>query len=125
MTTPGGKMHDKTGRSTGRRKTSKRTQISGQFTWQLIEMKHSAAWRVLSLSERRCLDRLEIELASYGGTDNGKLPCTFDDFERYGVRRHSIAPSLRALAALGFIEVTEEGRAGNADWRRPTQFRLT
>jgi hypothetical protein len=29
------------------------------------------------------------------------------------------------LAALGFIEVTEQGRAGNAEWRRPTQFRLT
>lgn len=125
MTALGAKKHDATGRSVGRRKTNARTQIGGQFAPRLIEMLRSPALRVLSLSERRCLDRLEIELADHGGADNGKLPCRYDDFEAYGVHRHSIAPSLRALAALGFIEVTREGRAGNAEWRRPTLFRLT
>jgi hypothetical protein len=36
-----------------------------------------------------------------------------------------IAPALRELVALGFVEITERGRAGNADWRRPNMFRLT
>ena len=27
--------------------------------------------------------------------------------------------------ALGFLEITEHGRAGNAEWRRPNYFRLT
>lgn len=104
---------------------NRRTQIAGQFSWQLVEMQESPAYRVLSLSERRLLARLEIELGHHGGKDNGKLPVTFDNFESYGVHRHSIAPAMRAVVALGFVEITQEGRAGNAEWRRPTLFRLT
>lgn len=117
--------NDKTGRSVGKRKTNGRTRIGGQFAPRLIEMMRSPSYRVLTASEHRCLSRIEIELADHGGGDNGRLPITFDDFERYGVHRHSIAPSIRVLAALGFIEVTEKGRAGNASWRRPSMFRLT
>jgi hypothetical protein len=43
--------------------------------------------------------------------DNG-LPVTFNDFQRYGIDRHFIAPVIRELVALGFVEVTEQGRAG-------------
>jgi hypothetical protein len=32
---------------------------------------------------------------------------------------------LREVCALGFVEITERGRAGNAEWRRPNLFRLT
>jgi hypothetical protein len=71
------------------------------------------------------LDRLEIELADHGGKDNGRLPCTFADFERYGIDRHAIAPAIREVVALGFVEVTEAGRAGNAEFRKPNLFRLT
>jgi hypothetical protein len=88
-------------------------------------MLESPAYRALSLSARRILDRLEIEFASHGGTDNGKLPVTYDDFERYGIHRHAIAPAIREVVALGFLEVTEEGRAGNSEWRRPNLFRIT
>ena len=55
----------------------------------------------------------------------GRLPVTYEDFERYGIDRHSIAPAIREAVALGFLEVTERGRAGNAEWRRPNYFRLT
>ena len=88
-------------------------------------MLRSPAWWVLSLSARRILDRVEIEMADHGGTDNGELPITYDDFERYGIERKSIAPAIRECAALGFLEVTEVGRAGNAEWRKPNLFRLT
>jgi hypothetical protein len=71
------------------------------------------------------MDRIEIEMASHGGTDNGKLPVTYDDFERYGIHRHAIGPAIREVAALGFVEITEAGRAGNAEWRKPNLFRLT
>jgi hypothetical protein len=84
----------------------RRTQIAGQFAPRTIAMLRSPAWRVLSLSARRVLDRLEIELADHGGVDNGKLPVTYEDFVRYGIERHAIAPALRELVALGFIEVT-------------------
>jgi hypothetical protein len=88
-------------------------------------MIRSPAWRVLGLSARRVLDRIEIELADHGGADNGKLPVTYDDFVCYGIHRHAVAPGIRELEALGFIEVTERGRAGNADFRSPNKFRLT
>ena len=103
----------------------RRNSIPGQWAWRTIAMMESPAFRVLSLSARRILDRLEIEVAHHGGNDNGKLPCTYDHFEEYGIHRHAIAPAIREAAALGFIEVTEQGLAGNREYRRPNLFRLT
>jgi hypothetical protein len=107
-------------------KTKRRkTKIGGTFSWRLIEMMESPAFGALSLSGRRMLDRLEIELANHGGTDNGKLPVTFDDFCRFGIHRHAVAPAIREVVALGFVEITKAGRAGNAEYRTPNVFRLT
>ena len=61
----------------------------------------------------------------HGGQDNGGLPVTYDDFERYGIRRDCIAPAIRELVALKFMEITKPGRAGNAEFRAPNLFRLT
>jgi hypothetical protein len=52
----------------------KRNQIDGQFNARLIEMMESPAYRALSLSAHRVLDRISIELAHHGGNDNGKCP---------------------------------------------------
>jgi hypothetical protein len=54
-----------------------RRSINGAFAWRLIEMLESPANRVLSLSAKRILERLEIELYLHGGkpSENGKLPC--------------------------------------------------
>lgn len=109
----------------GRARKGKRTTIGGQFAWRLIEMQESPAYRALSLSGHRVLSRLEIEIGRHGGNDNGKLPTTFDHFEEYGIHRHAIAPAIREIVALGFAEITQEGRAGNGEWRRPNSFRLT
>jgi hypothetical protein len=99
--------------------------IDGQFAPRLIEMLESPAYRALSLSARCVLDRIEIELAQHGGRDNGGLPVTYDDFQHYGIDRHHIAPAIRELVALKFIEITKPGRAGNAEYRAPNIFRLT
>jgi hypothetical protein len=88
-------------------------------------MLESPAFRVLSLSARRVLDRLEIELAHHGGQDNGKLPVTYEHFHEYGIHRHAISSGIRECVALGFVEITEPGRAGNAEFRAPNLFRLT
>lgn len=103
----------------------RRTTIGEQFAPRTIRMLRSPAWCALSLSARRVLDRIEIELADHGGIDNGKLPVTFADFGRYGMDRHAIGPAIREAVALGFLEVTEPGRAGNAEFRKPNLFRLT
>jgi hypothetical protein len=107
------------------RKRKRPQSIGGQFAPRLIEMLESPAYRALSLSARRVLERIEIELAQHGGKDNGSLPVTYDDFEHYGIRRDCIAPAIRELVALKFIEITKPGRAGNAEFRAPNLFRLT
>jgi hypothetical protein len=103
----------------------RRNRILGQFSARTIEMIESSTFQVLSLSARRVLDRIEIEQAHHGGQDNGRLPVTFDQFVEFGLHRHAISPAIRELCALGFVEVTERGNAGNAQWRRPNLFRLT
>jgi hypothetical protein len=88
-------------------------------------MLEAPAFMVLSGAAQRVLFRLEIELLHHGGNDNGKLVVTFDQFEKYGVRRKSIAAALRELEALGFIQIVERGCAGNAGYGKPNVFRLT
>jgi hypothetical protein len=88
-------------------------------------MLESPAYRVLSLPARRVLDRIDIELAHHAGRDNGRLAVTYEHFVEYGIRRHSINAALHELSALGFIEVTEQGVAGNAEHRAPNRYRLT
>jgi hypothetical protein len=89
-------------------------------------MLRSPAMRVLSLTGRRILDRIEIELAAHGGKDNGKLPVTFADLKAFGIsNRDDIARGIRETCALGFAELTRRGRAGNGEFRRPNLFRLT
>jgi hypothetical protein len=102
--------------------------IPGDFSWRLIDMLESPAFRILSLSARKILDRLEIEFHQHGGNpfDNGDgLPCAYDHFEEYGVHRHAIGPAIRELVALGFVEVTRPGCAGNASERQSARYRLT
>jgi hypothetical protein len=103
----------------------KRNRIDGQFNARTIEMMESPAYRSLSLSAHRVLDRICIELAQHGGNDNGSLPVTYEHFTEYGLDRHSISPAIRELAALGFIEVTMRGRPGAGEQRWPNLFRLT
>jgi len=106
----------------GRRR---RTQIGGAFRAHLIEMVASPAWRKTSLSLRRVLDRLDLELAAHGGTGNGSLIVTYQQFVDHGIDRGAIGSAIREGVALGFLEITRQGRAGNAEFRMPSTYRLT
>ena len=90
-------------------------------------MLESPAHRALSLSARKILDRLEIEFYLHGGKpeQNGLLPCTYDHFVEFGVHRHAIGPAIREVVALGFVEITRQGCAGNAGYRQSTLYRIT
>ncbi len=103
----------------------RRKKIDGQFAPRTIEMLRSPAFRALSLTGHRILARIELELASHGGKDNGKLPITHQNFVQFGIHDHAVGPGIREIEALGFGEVTQRGVAGNADYRRPNMFRLT
>jgi hypothetical protein len=104
----------------------RRHKIDGQFAPRTIVMLRSPAFRALSLSGHRILARIEIELANHGGRDNAKLPVTFANFEKFGIgNRHAIARGIREACALGFVELTRPGRAGNGEFRISNLFRLT
>jgi hypothetical protein len=86
-------------------------------------MLESPAMRVLTLAEQRAFDRIEIEHAHHGGADNGKLPITYVDFQRVGLHPNAVAPSLRALVSLGFVEIMRKGYGGAAGVRAPDATR--
>ena len=100
-------------------------KIAYQFVPLNAEMLDLPAYRVLSLSGHRVLARVQLEICRHGGADNGKLIVTFRDFEDYGIERHSIAPAIAEVVALGFLRITHKGRAGNAGYRSANQFMIT
>jgi hypothetical protein len=73
----------------------------------------------------RVMHRIELEHMNHGGAENGRLIVTFDQFVKWGLCRRLIAPAIRELAVLGFLEVTEQGHAGAAGNGKATRFRLT
>jgi hypothetical protein len=103
----------------------RRNRISVTYTQLLNEMVRSPAWRVLSLSARRVLDRVQVELGDHGGKDSDRLPVSYDDFEKFGIDRHCIGPAIREAMALGFLNITRKGVAGNAEHRQVAYYQLT
>ena len=102
----------------------RKNRIDGQWSPRLIEMLESPAYRVLSVSAHRVISRIEIEHASHGGSENGNLPVTKQNFMDYGMDHDAIAPAIREAEALGLIRM-KRGRGGNADYRQPNRFFLT
>ena len=95
------------------------------FIWIDQNMLMSDGWRALSHAASMCLWRTLIEHTAHGGQENGNLAVTYDDFERYGVRRKSIKGALQELVALGWIDVISSGRAGQGIGRAPGRYALT
>ena len=106
-------------------KKGRAASYSQPFVGHLVGMLELPAYRVLTLSARRVLDRLEIELLRHGGNENGRLAVTYLQFEDWGVRGNSVAAAVREVIALGFAEITERGCAGNAGHGKPNLYRLT
>lgn len=95
------------------------------WSWRTAAMIESPAWKALPDGSRTVVERIEIEHMRHAGTENGRLPVTYDDFETYGVRRKSIRFYIAVAVALGLIDVTEEGHAGAGDTRRAARYALT
>jgi hypothetical protein len=88
-------------------------------------MLESPAWRALPDGAKAVIERIEIEHMYHGGTENGRLPVTYADFEQHGARRKSIKFYLMVAEALGFIDCTEAGNAGAGHTRRAARYALT
>jgi len=79
--------------------------IDEPFVMRRLSMLNSAAFTVLSLAAHRVLTRIEIEHLQHGRKENGNLIVTYTQFEDYAI--------------------TEQGRAGNGEYRRASKYRLT
>jgi hypothetical protein len=62
---------------------------------------------------------------SHGGAENGRLKCTYEQFEAAGIRRQSVSRAIRQCVALGFVKITQQGRPSISDFRSPTLYCLT
>ena len=113
------------GRSTGSLVKQKFCKLEGPFVQITRKILESPSWAALTLVDRKMLDRLLIEHMAHAGTENGNLKCTFSDFVRFGIRRASIADSIRRLEALGFIEIIERGKITKGEFKFPSIYRLT
>lgn len=98
---------------------------SDPFVMHPVAMLRSPAFQVLSRAGHKVLACIEIEHCAHGGKDNGRLPVTHEDFRRFGIDHDSICPAIREVVALGFIEITQRGVAGNGEHRKPNLFRAT
>ena len=94
------------------------------WCWFTREMLESPAWRSLSNAAYKVIFRIAIEHMSHAGRENGNLIVTYEDFRSYGIRRSSISAAIREAETLGFIQVTERGRGGNAEFRRASKYAL-
>jgi hypothetical protein len=108
-----------------RRKTHKPDEANPAFIMTRLDMLDSVAFWALRPIEARILSIIEIEHMRHGGTENGNLIATRRQFEKRGITKQIIAPSIRALEAMGFIELTQRGAAGVGDHAQAHRFRLT
>jgi hypothetical protein len=82
-----------------------------------VEIIESAAWRRLSVNKRRVLDVLICHHFRLHQTDNGDLQVSYSLFEKAGVTRRMIAPSIRGLEGAGFIQKRKGIPRNGLRWR--------
>lgn len=105
------------------RKTSRPPRHSA-WIWFTREMLESEAWAAMPLAARLVVERIAIEHLAHGGGENGRLIVTYDDFEKFGVRRKSIVQAIAVAVSLGWIDVVR-GRRNSGPIRHPSRYRLT
>ena len=105
--------------------TGKKRTMPAAFIMSRLTMLDSVAYWALKPIEVRILQVIEIEHMRHGGVENGRLIVTRRQLEKRGIPLKAIAPGLRALVVLGFIEITQRGAAGIGDHAQAHRFRLT
>jgi hypothetical protein len=80
------------------------------WAWVTLPMMQSAAYRALSPSARRVLDRIVREHMEQGGKENGRLKVTWRNFRDAGVLDRRITGAIAEVEALGWAKRTTFGR---------------
>jgi hypothetical protein len=95
------------------------------WVWLSRDLLESDAWRTAPINTRRVVDRLMLEHMAHAGTMNGKLVCTYDDFEKWGVGQQGrVAQAIRDAVERGLVVVTEKGKASSGERRWPNKYAL-
>jgi len=71
----------------------------------------SFAWRALSESARKVIDRVILEWMAHAGKLSTDIPVTKENFIEYGLHHNAIAPAQREACALGLLLLSTRGRA--------------
>jgi hypothetical protein len=97
------------------------------WCWLTADMLTSPAWRNLTGNAMKVVMRIALEHLRHGSLENGKLPVTYQDFVRWGVRKNSIREALLVAIHLGWIDRTSVGDVpwDGSDLRRPSTYGLT
>jgi hypothetical protein len=92
------------------------------WVWMTRSLLESDAWRTAPPNTRLFVDFLMIEHSLNGGCLNGKLVATFEQLERFGIRRMSIKDAQKDAIRRGLVYRTEKGSASAGVGRRPHRF---
>jgi hypothetical protein len=95
------------------------------WVWFTRNLMESPAWGALTAPARRVVDRILIEHMHHAGTENGELIVTYDNFEAFGVPRHSAKRAIAVAVALGLIDITFKGVRSHGSARRPSKYAIT
>ena len=113
--------------------------------WLTAELINSLAWLYMSINCQKLIHRWIVEHSNHGGHENGRLVCTYNNFEDYGLTRNKIRPAIEEAHSLGLVKHqrgervfaknqpnsyrltfygTDELHTATNDWKRLTEERL-
>ena len=75
-----------------------------QFIIHKRELLDSWSWRTMSVNCFRLINYLELCYLSSGGEENGNLIATYNQLEKYGIRRHAIKGTILEARKRGLIK---------------------
>ena len=108
--------------SKGSRKFNRPPSGEG-WIWLTGELINSLAWRSMSVNCLKLTLRLLLEHINHGGLENGRLVCTYKDFQEYGLTRNKIRPAIEEADFLGLVKNQQGERIFARN--HPNSYRLT
>ena len=94
------------------------------WTWLTRELLESDAWRTAPRETLQFIFRLMLEHQAHAGTDNGRLVCTFDDCQAYGLLRKRIKAAQVDAIRRGLVYQSQNGVPAKGRGRQPSRFGL-
>ena len=71
----------------------------------------------------KLIHRLLLEHCNHGGLENGRLVCTYKDFQEYGLTRNKIRPAIEEADFLGLVKHQRGERIFAKN--QPNSYRIT